>query len=635
MLNTISRKITAPLPLVLLLTLTTGIASAEDCLECHKETEKAFSSSSHHVQGIKLTSVHCYACHWEAAADGGINKKYHQKKRDKIDLVIWRDGIRPEQYSAGKSAVVFAPTAIATKNERKEIAKISLHCLGCHSDCSNDISPFGDGKTPRQYAWDRQSIASRYTNKGTASWGKYSAATTNRKSSVTKAFSAHGNAGANQGGWSPADGYDEAIPTTRGGTAAKNIECFDCHNSHGSTVAGITSGYQSFDGNRSGGLLKDTSVGKSGYKSLYTPSGNSDPAANNPYSSGAGLCFDCHETLSPGSTPWGYRTTFGAKEPILGYKDTLRFGNGSKGSTARYSDRQSRANIVSSHLKAGRFLSYSVHGRIDGLCTPCHDPHGVSRTLEDRMPYALPLLKGTWLTSPYREDGPPASAPGKPDSSQETGEASRSIAWQKGDYSFTNREANANFGVAGGGAPREPMSRAGMKYNVDRNTFGATGRITEDDASFAGLCLHCHKKEQLSGDNRIGRVHRSVKGWGSNKEHSFPCSKCHQAHNSGLPRLMQTNCFEIGPPGLRDNSGIAWAPAKKGEPQPLQKSDATTTVKSKKSSKTEIVGCHVRQFGGSPAKQGGAQWNEKEKWQGNIKNSMEITPYSSIPTQSR
>jgi len=613
--NTISDRFSATLLLFLSISFSlTTIASAKECLECHKETDKAFSSSSHHVQGITLTGSHCFACHWEATATGEINKSYHQEKRDKIDLVIWKDGARPSKYKVGKTAVVFSPSSISTKNERKEVAKISTHCLGCHSDASNDATPFADGKTPRQYAWDRQSVASRYLNKETASWGKYSTATTNRKNRLTKAFSAHGNAVANQGGWSPVNGYDEAIPISRGGSSAKNIECFDCHNSHGSAAPGLTSSYRSLDGKQGGALLKDTSVAKSGYKSRYTPVGNSDRAASNPYNTGAGLCFDCHETPSPGSTPWGYRATFGALEPIIGYKDTLRFGDGIKGSTARYSDRQSRSTIASNHLKAGKFLSYSAHGQIDGLCTPCHDPHGISRTLEDRMAYALPLLKDSWLTSPYREDGPPTAAPGKPDASKQGADSSQGIAWQKGDYSFTNREANANFGVGGGGAPREPMSRAGMKYNVDRNTFGATGRITEDVAGFAGLCLKCHKKEQLSGDDRVGRIHKSVKGWGSNKEHSFPCSKCHQAHNSGLPRLMQTNCFEIGPPGLRDNSGIAWTPEKKGEPKPVQKSDPKTTAKNSKSSKTEIVGCHVKQFGGSPAKQGGAQWNEKEKW---------------------
>jgi len=45
------------------------------------------------------------------------------------------------------------------------------------------------------------------------------------------------------------------------------------------------------------------------------------------------------------------------------------------------------------------------------------------------------------------------------------------------------------------------------------------------------------------------RIHRAVKGWGwvegeDEREHSFTCSKCHQPHASGLPRLMKTNCLD-------------------------------------------------------------------------------------------
>jgi hypothetical protein len=109
-------------------------------------------------------------------------------------------------------------------------------------------------------------------------------------------------------------------------------------------------------------------------------------------------------------------------------------------------------------------------------------------------------------------------------------------------------------------------------------------------------------------------IHRTVKGWGSNKEHSFPCSKCHQAHNSGLPRLMQTNCFEQGPGGLRESSGISWLPYKQDEP-------AKGTRPAKKSSSPQnnkIVGCHVKQFGkamsnGQKGNDNGA-WKEVTSW---------------------
>ena len=346
------------------------------------------------------------------------------------------------------------------------------------------------------------------------------------------------------------------------------------------------------------------------------------------------------------------------------------------------------------------------------------------------MPYAVPLLKGAWLTSPYREDGPPSGLSGKDDRStgsddfnavnREAGsnfgkEASSipyaadfnavnrevggnfgkvasgvaieadynavnryaganfgkeessipraadfntvnraagtnfgkgtSEAAQAGDYNIVNREAGVNFGKgtsgapgevdfnavnrqaganfgqgtgvaarkvdfnmpstmnrdsgsnfakSGSGAPREPVP--GMKYNVDRNTFGGDNRIKENDEIFGGICLNCHSREKLTGESRAGLVHKAVKGWGNNKEHSFPCSKCHQSHNSGLPRLMQTNCFVQGPSGLRENSGLPWLPFKETVAKDQNRAGLKPILKSAASSKNKIVGCHVRQF---------------------------------------
>ncbi|GAM09281.1 hypothetical protein OR1_01556 [Geobacter sp. OR-1] len=182
------------------------------------------------------------------------------------------------------------------------------------------------------------------------------------------------------------------------------------------------------------------------------------------------------------------------------------------------------------------------------------------------------------------------------------------------DSNITNRGAGANFGRGSSAAPREPM--AGMQYNVDRNTFGGDNRISENADLFAGICLSCHTKESFAVDSKANLVHRAVKGLGNNKEHSFPCSKCHQSHNSGLPRLMQTNCFQDGPTGLRENSGVPWLPfsaeatGNKGiEPLPGQNGA---------SSKNKVVGCHVRQFGkASPqaTKSGeSGEWNRVTTW---------------------
>jgi hypothetical protein len=1031
---------------------------------------KQFKSNSHHIQGTNLSGKHCYACHWEATPEGLINAQYHvdisakasaKTKKREVHLVVWDQGKRPTVYKSASTAITYNIMSIGTQSERKDIAKLTTHCLGCHSDSANAVRPFsGDAGVPLKYAWDGQSVASRYSQKGVTVWGKYSTANTNKKQQVSKAFSAHGNAVANQGGWSPSSGYDKDIPNNRANV--KNVECFDCHNSHGSSVSGATSSYRTFDGTLNGGILKETFAGKGGYQMNYKPSVNTYAKSNNPFNAGAGLCFDCHETARAGTTPWGYSSTFGAKQPIMGYKDSPGFGTGSKGSSSRFKNRQSREEIVSSHLKAGKALANPAQGQINGLCTPCHDPHGVSRTLNEKMAYAVPLLKGAWLTSPYREDGPPSSASGKDDIQKQSGsgqasgkehsdynavnrgaganfgkgssdaarpadynavnrdaganfgkgasgaarsdynavnrdaganfgkgasdaarpadynavnrdaganfgkgasgaarsdynavnrdaganfgkgssdaarpadynavnrdaganfgkgasgaarsdynavnrdaganfgkgasdaarpadynavnrdaganfgkgasgaarsdynavnrdaganfgkgssdaarpadynavnrdaganfgkgasgaarsdynavnrdaganfgkgasdaarpadynavnrdaganfgkgasgaarsdynavnrdaganfgkgssdaarpadynavnrdaganfgkgasgaarsdynavnrdaganfgkgssdaarpadynavnrdaganfgkgasgaarsdynavnrdaganfgkgssDAARpadynavnrdaganfgkgvSSAPQQSDYNGTNRDASVNYGKGtssaargdsntsnrdsgsnfakgGSGAPREPMK--GMKYNVDQNTFDGNNRIRENDDTFGGICLKCHAKENLVGESKSGQIHRTVKGWGDNKEHSFPCSKCHQSHNSGLPRLMQTNCFEQGPSGLRESSGVPWLPYKNvnGKPnaQNVQKSDA----QGGSSSKSKVVGCHVKQFGKATAtsskNQENNQWKEVTSW---------------------
>ena len=568
-------------------------AHTEECMDCHGETWNRtgpgvrMDAGSHHVQGIAVSGKHCYSCHWEATAEGGIDKRYHEvipsaktspSKEKQVHLVIWNSDKRPTVYKQFSTAISYKSSAIGSPEERGEIAKITSHCLGCHNNRNNDTRPFdGDSRTPRHYAWDGQSVAARYSQVGITTWGKYSTPTGNGKRKVQKAFSAHGNSAANRGGWSSASGYDSDIPVTRGTPRARNVECFDCHNSHGSGISGITSSYPALDGTYNGGLLKETRAGRGGYPMTYTPSANPDRQSQNPYSAGAGLCFDCHESEQAGTTPWGY-TTFGADQPIIGYKDTLHFGPGIKGSSSRFSSRQIRSSIASSHFKAGKLLGYSSHGKIMGLCTPCHDPHGVSPSLGDAMPYSLPLLKGSWLTSPYREDAPPATLP------------------TRGSYSAKGSNMTMSWGKTG------PADNPGASsYNTDRNTFKDGERISENESQFAGLCLKCHPKESFTS-NKDDQVHRAVKGWGANREHSFPCSKCHQPHNSGLPRLMQTNCLDSGPSGLRDGRATPWVSDK----------NKKQSVGNRKEVKEAIVGCHVRRAG--KGKSSSSRSSDQQKW---------------------
>ncbi len=562
----------------------TAFGLPRDCTKCHSgvinkrmDIVGQLNSNSHHIQGVTLTNKHCYACHWEATDIGlidvnyhaGYNYKTHASIKDaEVNLVVWEAGSRPTTYTEGTTAVTFTANKVGTVNERTEVAKVTTHCLSCHSDQNNDTQPFnivdpdkGDCKTPRQYAWDRNSIAARYSQTGTSTWGKYSSVTypnVSKKDTVTKAFSAHGNAVANQGGWDAATGLDGTIPNTRNGS--QNVQCFDCHSSHGSKATGVTSSYKTFNGTYNGANLKETQAGKGGYNMTYKASSNSDTGSINPYNAGAGQCFDCHETQNSGTKPWGYQSTYGATAPIMGYKDTSKFGAGAKGSTTRYAYRSSRT-MLGGHLKASSALSQPAQGTINGLCTPCHDPHGVSPTLGSDRQYALPLLKGTWLTSPYREDAPPMTGDG--------------YSGKSGFYNYSNTWDSSYVRPYAQKANPQPTG----SWKTDRNTFNTVdlsnkanvpdssyGRINEDDTKFAGLCLRCHPKSSLTdGINKNtafktkDRIHETVKGWGTNGEHTYPCSKCHQPHNSGLPRLMQTNCLDSKHRGRVVSGGLPYA----------------------------------------------------------------------------
>jgi len=683
----------------------TAFGLPRDCTKCHSGTigkrmdiMGQMKANSHHVQGVEVTNKHCYSCHWEATPEGLINTTYHagynyktytSVKNDPVDLVIWGPGTRPtayRQYSTaeGRATVTrFLAAGIGTASERAEVGKITNHCLACHSDQNNDTEPFGDYRRPRQYAWDYQSVGSRYSQKGTTTWGKYDSTAypaANRKDTVTKALSAHGNAVQNQGGWSSASGYDGTIPLTRGGAGTNGVQCFDCHNSHGSKVVGTTTSYVTFNGTNNGGNLKETKQNIGGYSYDYKASANSDGV--NPFGTGAGQCFDCHNsaasgTVTPnGRTPWGYNATYGVTAPVLGYKDTERFGQGLKGSTARYAERSIMKTIVGGHLKAsepagslphlakemgsatggdssslvdgskswsadrwknlylqmtgglnvGQIRKINGNGTstltvepftspvaagdsyqivpytttVNGLCTPCHDPHGVSPSLGDRQAYAVPLLKGSWLTSPYREDQPPPDPTGQ---NVTTGPDGTPRSW--------GAETSPPY-------PTEPSAR----YNIDRTTFGGSTRISERDETFAGLCTNCHQKPALTdGTNKnqewksVDRIHESVKGWGANTEHSYSCSKCHQPHNSGLPRLMQTNCLDSKHRGNRVSGGAPWSAQSQegifpGERGGEYRGYPVASTYANSASYPAQSSCH------SGAPLNGGSWPDKNRWNG-------------------
>jgi predicted CxxxxCH...CXXCH cytochrome family protein len=483
------------------------------CLGCHSVSQGGraaitgqFGANSHHIQGT-VTDAKCYQCHWEANSDGSINAIYHggaASPGSAVDLVIYGAANRPGIFTTNVTAVQYS-----ANNSRSEITKVTSHCLGCHSDQNNAAQPFGDGKTPRYYAWDSTSVAARYSQSGKATWGKYSTVANAAQKRTAKAYSAHGNAAANKRGWDTTNGVDGAITDTSSST---NVQCFDCHNSHGSTVDGVTTRYASATTN--GGILKDTTVERSGAAVAYKPYSGGSAANKNKRNPGASLCLDCHMNQNATTTPWGYNATYGASQAILGYFDAPMYSSYSTaGAEQRYPFKKVNP-VKGGHFGASSPLTTSAMSSIGGLCTPCHDPHGVSPTLGTNQQYAVPLLKGTFLTSPYKEDTAPLNN--------------------------------------GPGTVRTDYGLEGAPYHIDQGTF-ASGGVKEPINQSAGLCIGCHPQNTLTNGTTHTwrskeRVHEAVKGWKTANgtiKHNYSCSKCHSAHNSSvLPRLMVTNCLD-------------------------------------------------------------------------------------------
>lgn len=525
------------------------------------------ATASHHYQGATITDstagVVCYACHWEANSDGSKNDTYHGKTYSStVSLVVWGSSTtRPTTYDT-TTAVEYLSGG-STSSTRAEFAKINTHCLGCHNAANGATKPFsaaGDTRNPETYSWDGLSIDERYTQTGTTTWGKFAAAS-NGKLAQRKAFSAHGNATANSRGWSSVvDSYPSAVATS-------NVLCFDCHNSHGSTTtqASNTTSYDSATGVKKGGILKDVKVGLGGYDENYKPTGGGSTAEKNIFNAGAGLCFDCHNTAtSAGTTPWGYTSTFGFTPPagqaagrgIIGYFDTPNFGTAGANfiQTMTFAYKAGKSVNQGGHFGASSALLTTTTKQIGGLCTPCHDPHGVSPSIGaagSNRQYAVPLLKGTWVTSPYRQDAAPSST----NTARGVGSGSPQALGSVPVYRLDHNTMQANGTNTG----------AVWTWSANASTLQTT-----NDTQFAGLCTGCHSKAAInsaapassSNWKTMGRVHNTVKGWAStsggnanNISHAFTCSKCHAPHNSRLPRLMVTNCLDVNHRGRVTSGG--------------------------------------------------------------------------------
>ncbi len=579
-----------------------------NCLTCHSVAVGAraavvgqFASQSHHIQGAEtLTTAQCYKCHWEAKIDGSVDSAYHSGTAGKgVSLVVWNGAVRPTVATMGTTYISYT-----ANGSRSQIAKLNQVCLGCHNSAgisaANLFGTFASDQyspEPRmQPALARTSILSRYSSTRTVAWSNYNFTNssgqvnqygTNQKYRITKALSAHGNAVKNQfPAWDASlngTGEDETIADIASATLStkRNVFCYDCHNSHGSDVAGITSSYSSATGRYKGGLLKSTVAGTGGYTVTYKPAARTvnyksystlaTTAAT--FNAGASICHDCHNNDTRKlniARPWSIINTYSSTRPIVGYWSTPYFDNytGIPAKRFPYKAGGPINGIKDLRKPMGGHFASSVIGaqashsvEINGLCTPCHDPHGVSSAMTAlNRGKSVPLLKGTWVTSPYREDkATPVVKRGG--GSNFTGIAA--IAGMPGYNIDQNTLVNLPAAVSGGaGTVSAKNNKRAQVFSIFPGVAGnALSLHTEKTpAEFAGLCVGCHAQGTLT--NAVApaasnwmtkeRVHQSVAGWAAttgtnanNTVHAFTCSKCHKAHTSHLPRLLVTDCLDV------------------------------------------------------------------------------------------
>ncbi|GAB4264299.1 MAG: hypothetical protein Kow0092_15860 [Deferrisomatales bacterium] len=465
------------------------VASAHpECLTCH---DAAIGARRAVGAEFAMSSHHIQPLS-SGEAQKGDCQECHDLSEHMGGVVLLRnaDGGAPVAYDGPASATPF--------------------CLGCHDEDSKGDRPFSDGRTPVSSArnWDGKSIDLKYSADQVVDSNKYLPTepapnmggwTYNTVPNERKALSAHGNPAANQPNGSQ---LDRAVP------------CLGCHNAHGSGM---------------GPLLFSNAQ--------YSPESVED------------YCWDCH--LNDENSPM-QAASYLAGDWVRDYYGDFRWGlNDGSGfqldhmSTFAYKD----GRFLSSHFyPSKRMISETNWVRSPITCTDCHDPHGVDPTLPD-SDYMVPLLKGTWLISPYKEDRTPqanfVSQMLDPGYSGGKERLPDHVPPQGAKRPRPNPELPFNNPPdPGQGYPNDTGGTGHEGYFIDGNTFGVynprTGRpgairdwkdykdgsgglqanyIREDISQFGGLCMNCHDRQTLES---VWTGHGTVKGWSGAQRDLFP-----------------------------------------------------------------------------------------------------------------
>jgi len=411
-----------------------------NCQGCHntggaasgvRDIESEFSKANQHGYAwgdANFDPLDCELCHY--LTDHGTGT---------VKLKQWTD-------NTNYTPITYDATNLASVNDA---------CLSCHnSGTSGDDLQFSN--------MGQINISDRWDDASTASYNKYAPGATgvmpNTVPVLTKAYSPHKNPATNQAktDMDMSVSFSSSHPTN-------TVACLDCHPSHGSNLASGTNATMS-----TGGVMLKEDDGNGGT-----------------YTSEEELCWGCHADG-------------------MDYYGDNNDGNDS-GAVADSYEWEGTWNKSIASYKAGSFISSHFYPSKDGgvtwsggspsgtrsnvYCSTCHEPHGVSSANDTNHAYRVPILRGTWLTSPYKEDRAPGS----------TSAATYNNA--SDPFGAFPRQVSDKYQAdvaSGAGYTSDSYASGYDGYFIDRNTFGASTYITETESQFAGLCANCHAKADLA-----------------------------------------------------------------------------------------------------------------------------------------
>ena len=276
-------------------------------------------------------------------------------------------------------------------------------------------------------------------------------------------------------------------------TAGSPVACFDCHTAHGSTL-GSGSGVAAANGNNI--VAKNGSI-YSRFNKEPVMLRKEDHGNGGNYANEEELCWGCHDKLMD---YYGDNDT-GGDSPAA--TDSLEWQGNWSNSIAIYK----AGSFESSHFypsKNGTWSGGSPTGpRNDIYCSSCHNVHGIIQNdtitgTAAELEYFVPILRGPWMTSPYKEDRAPGTVHTTRYTPVEaTGTVPRAVS--------TRIQSNAESGSGYENSANADAYISGSDgYFIDQNTFGVGAYIKDslpslDQNMIAGLCLADNTGDYVGG----------------------------------------------------------------------------------------------------------------------------------------